>query len=67
MRRRSRSRSRRTGFSQSAESYDNICAMFQEIMACLPTPKGNPGRIFMKFEMKVVLKFHFVCVLIGFS
>ena len=48
--------------SQSVKNYENICVRFQEIMAHLNTVKGQSS---LK-DTKVVLKLHFVCVLLEF-
>ena len=41
---------RNLGFSQSAENFESVCVMLQEIMGYLNTIKRYPARIFMKFE-----------------
>ena len=40
----------RSGFSESAENFNNVCVMLQKIMEYLNTIKRYPGRIFVKFE-----------------
>ena len=42
---------RNLGFSQSAENFESVCVMLQEIMGYLNTIKRYPARIFMKFEI----------------
>ena len=59
----------KSDFLQSAENFENICEMFQEnTRYVFNAIKRYPCRFIMSLkEIKVVLTFHFVCVLLRFS
>ena len=64
-----RKRWRNLGFSQSAENFENIYVILQKTIEYLNTIKRYSGRLFIKFERNkgIVLKFHFLGILLRFS
>ena len=57
-------------FSQRSENFEKVCVMLQKIIEYLNTNKGYSNKIFIKFEKDegyMVLKFHFVYILLRFS